>query len=132
MKEKIIICPECNSTTDPVWAPAKKSAPSLAAKFIESEGMCMECFKKSKGLVKIEDHYVPWSYRNWADSPKKRSADDAEDINADLPEITYCKEHKKWKLEFTGADSGGYDVQLFTWYFDDLNSIFLKMNKGGT
>ena len=57
----------------------------------------MECFKKSKGLVKIGNHYVPWGYHNWSglDYTKERSASAVEDINASLPKITYCKENNK-------------------------------------
>lgn len=39
----------------------------MECEYIEAAGMCQECLEKSKGLIKIDDHYVHWDYRNSCD-----------------------------------------------------------------
>lgn len=100
--------------------------------------MCTGCYKESKGLVKIDGHYVPWSYRHNSDLHKNKNTviDTAgdpkyfEDINAGLPKITWCDRYGKWKVFFTGPDIGGYDVQDFVWYFDNKEDIINAMISG--
>jgi hypothetical protein len=92
--------------------------------FLRKRGICHECYTENKGLIKQDDHYVPWKYQNFATVEKdKPMTGDYEDCNVILPKISWCDKYKKWKLEFQGADSGGYDVETFVWYFDKKKDI---------
>jgi hypothetical protein len=82
-------------------------------------------------LVKIDDHYVPKDYVEWDSNGKKRHERDYEDAYASLPSVSFCHKVNKFKVEFMGPDSGGYDVQHFTWYFDDLVTLHEHLQKGG-
>jgi len=98
--------------------------------FTAKNSMCQECYKDSKGLIKVDNHYVPWGYRNHAelkgDSPIKEE-EYFEDVHACLPTIEWCDTRKKWKVCFDGADFGGYDVRDFVWYFDSKEDIIKEM-----
>jgi hypothetical protein len=80
-------------------------------------------FTKTKGLIKVDNHYVPWNYRNHSDT----AGPTEEDENADLPTISWDKEYGKYKVDFMGADHGGYDVRPFVWYFDTIDDILAEM-----
>ncbi len=107
--------------------------------FIKAKGVCPECLEGSKGLIKVDDHYVPWVYRNHVDFNMETKEleeipeDDPEyfdDVYAKLPKIEWCKKYKKYKVTFESPDIGGYDVATFEWYFDNkediIKSIFGK------
>jgi hypothetical protein len=89
--------------------------------------LCDECWEHNQGLVPCLGHYVPWSYVYWSDTLKRREVAHHEDIHAKLPTISWCEEFKKWKVSFTGADSGGYDVQHFEWYYNSREDIIKEM-----
>ncbi len=86
--------------------------------------MCDDCVEESMGLVKIDDHYVPWAYRNYADTLKPTDPKYYDDVCAKLPKVGWCDKYKKYKLTFQGADFGGYDVADFERYFDTKEEIF--------
>lgn len=86
--------------------------------------MCDSCVEESMGLVKVDNHYVPWKYRNYADTLKPANPDYYDDIHADLPKVEWCDKYKKYKLTFQGGDFGGYDVADFERYFDTKEEIF--------
>jgi len=97
---------------------------------INKRGKCKECIVKEKGLIKVGTHYVPWDYQNSIEFEGQEASKDAEyyeDVNASLPRISWDEHYKKWKLEFTGADFGGYDCQNFVWYFDTKEDIINAM-----
>jgi len=112
-------CPKCNRE-------------EYNTTIIRTKGMCETCFNISKGLVKAEDklYYVPWSYRNSIDRDGTETATEPkhfEEVNISIPRISWCNIYKKWKLETSGADFGGYDVQNFEIYFDTKEDIFALM-----
>lgn len=76
----------------------------------------------TKGGQEIKFH-VPKSYNFWPGLKKKRRVKDREDCCASKPEVEFDEKSGKWAFTFTGADSEGFDVQDFTYYFDDLNDI---------
>lgn len=122
--EKKVKCPECKKEFTPGfnrWEIA----------FIEAKGMCEKCYNDSKGLIEVDGHYVPWSYRNYSEAKgdSVRTKDLFEDVNANLPKISFCDEYMKWKIEFTDTDLGGYDVQSFTWYFDMFSDLYRAMKE---
>ena len=96
--------------------------------FIKPQGMCKVCYVKSKGLVKVNNHYVPWDYVFHTISGQPRNTDYVQDANAELPKISWCDEHKKYEVEFTGADCGGRDTRSFVWYFDTVADIMEEMD----
>jgi hypothetical protein len=69
-------------------------------------------------------YYVPKSYDVWSDTLKVRDKESREDVNACLPTVEFDKKVGKWRFDFT---SGGYDVQPFSYYFDDLNDLLDMM-----
>lgn len=97
--------------------------------FFEKNGVCEDCYHAAKPLIKSGTHYVPWEYRNHAepkgDSPAE--PEHFEDVNASLPSISWCEEHKKWKVEFYAPDAGGYDVCHVVWYYDSKEDIIKEM-----
>ena len=97
--------------------------------FFEKNGMCEECYYKSKGLIQVGNHYVPWEYRNHAELTGDEPANPEyyEDVNASLPTVEWCEENKKWKVSFAAADFGGYDVCPIEWYFDNKEDIIKEM-----
>jgi len=99
--------------------------------FFEKNGICQDCYEKDKGLIKVDNHYVPWNYRNHAEIKGDDPADPEyyEDVNAFLPTIEYDEEYSKWKLTFMSADIGGYDVTILTWYFDSKEEILEELLK---
>lgn len=101
-------------------------------RIIETKGMCEDCLDELKGLIKVEGkpYYVPWSYRNGVEVDGTETATDPEffeEINMFIPKISWCNIYQKWKLETSGADFGGYDVQYFTIYFDFKEDILALM-----
>ena len=104
------------------------NAPNWEIEFLKKKGICFECYLESKGLIKEEDHYVPhyvpWGYRNFCTIKKDLPmTGDYKDCNVILPKISWSEKYKKWKLEFQGPDSDGYDVETFTWYFNKKEDI---------
>jgi hypothetical protein len=95
--------------------------------FVSKYGLCKKCYVESKGLVKSGSHHVPWDYRYDAGTSKEMESEYYDDVNASLPSISWCEKYKKYKVEFSDADIGGYDVQPFVWYFDSLEDILLEM-----
>lgn len=96
----------------------------IEIEFLKKRGICRKCHIESKGLIKQDDHYVPWKYQNFCEIKGDTSmTGDYEDCNVILPKISWCERYKKWKLEFQGADSGGYDIETFVWYFDRKEDI---------
>ena len=97
--------------------------------FFEKYGVCKSCYHKSKGLIKVGNHYVPWEYRNHAELTGDTPAipEHYEDVYAALPTIEWCKERMKWKVTFAAADIGGYDVCTIEWYFDSKEDIIQEM-----
>lgn len=81
-------------------------------------GMCETCYAKRQPLVKVKDGkggYVPWSYNYFVHPDDARvcakqgwvedSPDNAGmDKDYTLPKITFCEEHNKWKISYTGTD----------------------------
>lgn len=87
----------------------------------------IECIKNP--LVKTkEGYYVYWGYLRYSDTGKPNAESHIEHSSAAPPSYRYDKRYKKWALDFSGADFGGYDVQDFTFYFDSEKDIitFLK------
>ena len=94
---------------------------------------CQECiatFPKwlteciSNPLVKTEEgYYVHWSYLRYEDTGEPNEESHKEHSCATPPSYRYDAKHKKWALNFSGADFGGYDVQDFTFYFDSEKDI---------
>lgn len=117
-------CKECGKT------PAAYQV--YDAGFIKLKGVCPKCLKDSMGLIKVDNHYVPWRYRNNVDfdmesnkvTISKGNADYYDDIYAKMPKVEWCDKYKKYKFTFEGADFGGYDVDGFEWYFDTKEEIF--------
>lgn len=90
-------------------------------------GMCPDCLADSKGLVKVDNHYVPWKYRNHTDTLLPTDPDYFDDVYAKLPKVEWCDKHKKYKIIFDGPDFGGYDVYRFEWYYDTKEDIIKAM-----
>lgn len=86
-------------------------------------GMCGDCTEDSMGLIKVDDHYVPWKYRNYSDTLKPTEPNYYDDVNAKMPKVEWCDKYKKYKFTFQGADFGGYDYDEFEWYFDTKEEI---------
>jgi hypothetical protein len=74
-------------------------------------------------------YYVPWTYEYYEDS-RQRNTKYIEDKCAEPPRISFDKERGKWKLEFDGPDSGGYDVQGFEYFFDTKEDIYKMLETG--
>ena len=75
-------------------------------------------------LVKVkEGYYVPWDYLFWSDTDEPMGIGEEEHVNASIPKVTFDQKTKKYKLDFIGADGGGYDVQSFAFYFDSKDEI---------
>jgi|GEM_PF-4541732 len=107
------------------------SISSTDVKFITNLGKCEECSLHDKGLIKVGNHYVPWSYRNYLKpdgSEELTPEEHYEDVNAFFPKFSFDDCHKKWKIMFSGTDFGGHDVQEFTWYFDSLEDMMEEMD----
>lgn len=77
-------------------------------------------------LIKVENHYVPASYLFFADSGQE-NIQYVDDKHASFPKIRFDDIFKKYRVEFDGADFGGYDVAGFTWYFDSIVDIIKEM-----
>lgn len=121
------ICKECGRSFSPL-----RIYPMEREKIIiEQVGMCEECFGKSKGLIKVGNHYVPWIYHHNINvnleektiKISKTNSEYIEDINSSFPKAEWDEEYKKYKVSFDGADFGGYDVEDFEWYFDTKEDI---------
>jgi hypothetical protein len=67
----------------------------------------------------------------WSDTKERKEDGHHEDVYAKLPTISWCEKYKKWGVEFVGADSGGYDVQHFVWYYNSHEDIIKEMMRGG-
>lgn len=79
-------------------------------------------------LVKAEDgYYFPREYIYFSDTGKRMRLGSEEHVNATLPTYSYDKETGKWCLTFCGADSGGYDVRLFDFYFDSEEELLSSL-----
>lgn len=76
-------------------------------------------------LIKVGNHYVPEEYRIWSNTKEERPPAYYEDADAALPSIHWDQELNKYVVEFSGPDSGGYDVMMFTWYYDSIQD-YLK------
>lgn len=124
MNEHNITCPVCGRVFT-------STIHSYTVQFIQNLGKCEDCALKAKGLIKVDDHYVPWSYRNSLDpNGSEEPAEDSdffEDKNAKLPFVEV--ENGLLKITFHGADGGGYDVQEFIWYFNTWDDIIKAMTK---
>ena len=120
-EEKKPDCKQCGKTLDGYVNHPNKHDPTL----------CDDCWEHNQGLVPWQGHYIPWNYVYWSDTLERRADDHHEDVYASLPTIKWCDEFKKWKVEFICPDSGGYDVQHFTWYFDNDEDI-IKLMRGRT
>lgn len=96
-------------------------------------GLCPDCLKESKGLMKVIDedgeYYVPWDYRYYIDTFEARHEDMYEDVNARLPKVEWCDKHKKYKLTFDAPDLGGYDSTILKWYFDSKEDVIKAIFK---
>jgi hypothetical protein len=86
--------------------------------------MCDSCVEESMGLVKVDNHYVPWKYHNYSDTLKPTEPNYYDDVHAEIPKVEWCEKYKKYKLTFLGPDFGGYDVAEFERYFDTKEEIF--------
>ncbi len=86
--------------------------------------MCDDCVEESMGLIKVDNHYVPWGYRNHADTLEPTGPDYYDDVYAKMPKVEWCDKYKKYKLTFHGTDFGGYEADEFEWYFDTKEEIF--------
>lgn len=81
-------------------------------------------------LVKTEEgYYVHWSYVRRRDTGELRKKYNEEHTQAAPPSYYYDKKYKKWALAFCAADSGGYDVQDFIFYFDSEEDILKYLKK---
>ena len=77
-------------------------------------------------LIKEGRVYVPREYRFYDDTGEKKTQF-PNDKCAKFPKIYYSKRLDKWVMEFTSADFGGYDVQIFYYLFDDLNDLLMEL-----
>jgi hypothetical protein len=105
-------CPECDEF-DP--------------RSVERVGMCTKCYSAKQPLIKVDNHYVEWSYHHYGDTGEKTLDAHKEDLNAYLPHIEWCNIRGKFKVSFTAADTGGYDVINIVWYFDSTEDILKAM-----
>jgi len=88
----------------------------------------LECI--SNPLVETkEGYYVHWSYLRYEDTGEPNAESHKEHSCATPPSYCYDVKHKKWALNFSGADFGGYDVQDFTFYFDSEKDIITFLRK---
>ena len=114
--------------------------------FVRKYDICEECFIESKGLVKDDNHYVPWIYRYVTHIPEYGKENYLEiqpehypDKNAVLPKISWCSEVRKWKTEFKAgiqtavpSASGNnleFEVLDSVWYFDTKKDIIDGMER---
>ena len=88
-------------------------------------GVCMVCADKMVPLIKVENHYVPRSYRYWIETNDSKE-DQPDDRCAQFPEITWYNKRRKYKVMFTGADSIG-EAETFEWYFDKKEDMLKAM-----
>lgn len=116
-----VLCPKCG----------KYYFPKYEEKTIEKYGCCGDCFSEAQDLIKVNNHYVPWSYRRYVEAGEiiEDESEYCEDKNASLPMISWDEKYKKWKVAFDGPDTGGYDSQPFAWYFNTKEEIFEAMLK---
>jgi len=127
ISSKPVVCPECHKEFF-------DSRHKDQCDFIQNLGKCEECCIKEKGLIKIGNHYVSYGYRNYINSDgseEPAEEEHYEDVNAFLPKISWNGFYRKWQVKFSGADSGGYDVQNFIWYFSTLEGIINEMKGNG-
>ena len=113
--KEVINCPKCDEF-DP--------------RSVERVGLCSKCYSAKQPLIKVDNHYVPWNYRHYTDSGETMKKDHEEDVNASLPTVEWCDKRKKFKVTFTAADTGGYDVTPVSWYFDSVEDILKTMGLG--
>lgn len=90
-----------------------------------TSGVYRACVDKMVPLIKVESHYIPYSYRYWIETNDSKK-DQPDDRCAQLPEITWCNKRKKHKVVFTGSDSIG-GAEAFEWYFDKPEDILKAM-----
>lgn len=124
MSENSHVCPKCQKTfynTTSITDYELLEDPDVM--------LCEECFHRSKGLVKVGNHYVPWNYRFYRENGINVPEDPEhfEDVNSSIPTIGWDEEFHKFTLSFAGPDYGGYDVQGFVWYFDSIADILTEM-----
>jgi len=92
-----------------------------------------ECGKpvESFPLIKVDDHYVPFSYHNYftrKGTEEITNEDCYEDVNAKFPKVSYCETHKKWKVTFSSASRFmGNDAVELSWYFDSIVDVIAAM-----
>jgi len=70
-------------------------------------------------------YYVPkrYEYEGYNGVEERMEKEDFEDSHAEIPRVEFDNNLKKWALHFSGADTAGYDVQYFTYYFDSPGDI---------
>lgn len=97
--------------------------------FLKFRGVCSFCYMELKGIVPWQGHYVPWEYKNHAEltGDEPRVDEFHEDVNAQLPVISWSKKYTKWKVTFSSPDFGGYDSCELVWYFDKKEDIIEAM-----
>jgi len=88
-----------------------------------------ESNEENESLIKVDNHYVPWTYRYYSDTKQKAkmAEEHYEDVYAYLPTIGWCDTCNKFKVMFASADSGGHDVIHLVWYFDTIDDILKEM-----
>lgn len=67
--------------------------------------------------------YIPKEYLHYEDGERKPIGIETH-ANAKPPSYCYDEKVKKWRLDFTGADSGGCNIADFAFYFDSEEDIF--------
>lgn len=93
----------------------------------EEKGVLIERTRELEGGGKIH-YYVPKRYEYFGDTGKRMREGHEEDTNCFVPHVEFDEKSNKWVLHLMGADSGGYDVETFEYYFDDLNDVLTFMN----
>ena len=109
------MCPECHT---------KKAVETLVEVGYEVDA--------KNGLVKLEgdNYWIPIDYIIWSDSFKIREREEDDHINLKFPEVILNPETKLFEVTLIGADSGGYDVQDFTVYFETLEEVIAALIGG--
>ena len=79
-------------------------------------------------LIKDNLRYIPKDYRTWSNGTPRNNSEHYENANAYLPSVAFNKEVGKYEVTFTGADTGGYDVATFTYYYDSIEDFLLDMD----
>jgi len=98
-------------------------------KGLDSRGNISNIYDFSPFLIKVENHYVPAEYYFYDDTANERNSDLVDDVCTKFPHIFFDKESNKWIIEFASANFGGYDVEIFRWYYDSLDDIIKELQK---